>query len=1081
MAYKNILLCLMIGFLLIGSITALEFDNIKQYDEESKTITVKNSLLGISWLSYGEVAEIKLISPLKVKVGLGYQQVAELEIKGFTDYSKAFKEMEFYNIKSNMQETTIEFDWRMREFYEVEIDDYKEECNKDKPLVNGTIPCKIIKDGSHIEQRKRWVKINPADIKENEVLRLGIFTDVKQGDKIEWIPNLFGVRINEWASWTADLNTDLRSYYNYEIDLRDSLNINNLTNVSSVNATGIIGSGREMNGLVGGMKFPSSELPLAFYQGAYTINIWTKFDTLDATNYLYHAKTGATAMLATSSTRMRVFNWDGSTETNIYTGDNLTTGQWYMMTITRQENGTLILYVDSSNVDRVNQNDCIAGSDEMRLGYADSEATVIDGVLDEIGFWNRTLTQTEVTQLWNNGNGITYFSTSDGSPTVNLNSPIDNYNSTNPVITFNGTAYDDFNLTNVSLYIDGALNETNSSGINNSNYIFTKTLADGSHTWTYQACDNASQCTNVTRSLTIDSELPIINIYSPNGTIDYHLLNTNLTLNYSVTDTNLDSCWYELAGINYTLNCSTNSSFNFTNINWDNLTIWANDTLGNVNSVMTSWTIKLLEISQTYNSETTEGSLETFLASVNLGSGYSINTLTINYNGILNSGQNFADGDNRTLTKTNLLISNVNADTNVSFYWTLLLSDSTSINLTTNNQTIYNLNLDNCSSNTKEIFNFTAVDEEAQTILPNATIEIAVNIYSEDKTTLILNHSAIYEKVNPLRICLNRNLTNDSNYLIDVVVRYENEGHAIEYYNIVNASLTNSSTSQKITLYDLNATDSTDFQLTFTGSDFLPTENALIYVDRQYISENTFKTVELPKTDYNGQAVLHLVRNDVIYNIRIIKNGIVLGNFENLVAFCDDFTIGDCNIELNAFDSVENIFNFDSNLGIIYTSPEYNATANTITFEFVTSDGTTKTVRLEVSKKDIFGNRSLCNDSLISSGGTLTCNIDPNLDESVLKTKVYVDEILAVSGQVSLDSTNYGSAGYLIMFVMTISFILMFSGSKTGVLISMGLTLAGSLGLGLVSGDLIGVGASGLWLLLIIFIGIYKLNKDKDS
>ena len=74
--------------------------------------------------------------------------------------------------------------------------------------------------------------------------------------------------------------------------------------------------------------------------------------------------------------------------------------------------------------------------------------------------------------------------------------------------------------------------------------------------------------------------------------------------------------------------------------------------------------------------------------------------------------------------------------------------------------------------------------------------------------------------------------------------------------------------AQNITLFDLNLSDSTEFQLTFTGDDYLPLEDALIFIDRQYIAENTFKTVELPLTDSNGQTILHLVRNEVIYNIR---------------------------------------------------------------------------------------------------------------------------------------------------------------------------------------------------------------------
>lgn len=530
------------------------------------------------------------------------------------------------------------------------------------------------------------------------------------------------------------------------------------------------------------------------------------------------------------------------------------------------------------------------------------------------------------------------------------------------------------------------------------------------------------------------------------------------------------------------VNCSLNTTtFNYVpEVN--SLTFYANDTFGNIQSNSTSWNYKLLEVNQTYSEAVTEGSLETFLAHTKLGSGYSISDAVLfNYNGTETTGQAFVLGDYNILRKANFLVPSVEADTNYTFYWEVTLSDSTQINLSSKNQTIYNMAIDNCSSYTNEILNFSLVDEETQVSLPNAKIETAINFYDASRSEIVSNYSMLFGKVNPLRICLSRNITNSSSYSMDVIARYENSDHANEYYNIVNQTVDADTNSTKITLYDLNLSDSTEFQLTFTGSDFLPMEGALIYVDRQYISENTFKTVELPKTDYNGQTVLHLVRNDVIYNIRVVKDGVVLGNFESLTAFCDDYTIGDCNIELNAFDSVEAIFNYDTSLGIIFTAPTYNATSDKVSFNFVTDDGSTKTVQLVVTRNDIFGNRSVCNSSMTSSGGTLTCDIDPNLDDSVLKTEIYVDEVLAVSSNVKLDSTGYGVGGYLLFVVMIISFALMFSGSKTGVLISIVLSFAGAVGLSLVSGDLIGLGASGLWLLVIVIIGIIKLNKERNQ
>jgi len=648
------------------------------------------------------------------------------------------------------------------------------------------------------------------------------------------------------------------------------------------------------------------------------------------------------------------------------------------------------------------------------------------------------------------------------------------------------------NFTNITYYMQNANGTEYIDTFTNETYSLNYSLPTGHFHYNVTTCGDSDTlgtfCDSTeTRYINHDITPPEINLTAPSGTFDYLIDNYTLDLNWTVTDEGsnesvdyLDSCWYEYNGTNNSLTCYDNhTTFNYiAEIN--NLTFWANDTFGNYQSNTTIWDYKVLEVNQTYNEETTEGSLETFLAHIKLGSGLSIeDAVLFNYNGTETTGQAFESGIYEVLRKTNMLVPSVSTDTNFTFYWGITLSDNTEVNLSSQNQTVYNLAVDNCSSYTNTLFNFTVLDEEEQTIIPSVTIETALNFYDSTRDNLVFNYSNQFEGVNPLAICLNRNITNETSYSVDVIVRYESSEHANEYYNIVNSTIDIDTTGQDITLYDLNLSDSTEFQLTFTGADFLPVENALIYVDRQYIQEDTFKTVELPKTDYNGQTILHLVRNDVIYNIRILKDGEVLGNFENIVAFCQDFTIGDCKIELNAFDSVEAIYNYDDSLGIIFTEPTYNETSDKITFNFVTEDGSAKTVKLEVTRNDIFGNRSICNSTLTSSGGTLTCNIDPNLDDSTLKTEIYVDNVLAVSGNVKLDTSNYGVGGYLILFVMAISFILMFSGSKTGVLVSMGVTFIAAISLGLVTGDIIGIGASGLWLIIIIIIGIIKLNNER--
>ena len=70
--------------------TITEWDNVKDYNEETKTITITNAL------SLGDtIAEIKLISEQHMFV-LSGEPVAEIEINNHKDYANFYQDMEVY-------------------------------------------------------------------------------------------------------------------------------------------------------------------------------------------------------------------------------------------------------------------------------------------------------------------------------------------------------------------------------------------------------------------------------------------------------------------------------------------------------------------------------------------------------------------------------------------------------------------------------------------------------------------------------------------------------------------------------------------------------------------------------------------------------------------------------------------------------------------------------------------------------------------------------------------------------------------------------------------------------------------------
>ena len=316
---------------------------------------------------------------------------------------------------------------------------------------------------------------------------------------------------------------------------------------------------------------------------------------------------------------------------------------------------------------------------------------------------------------------------------------------------------------------------------------------------------------------------------------------------------------------------------------------------------------------------------------------------------------------------------------------------------------------------------------------------------------------------------------------MDVTIKYQADPYSVEHYNIQNFTLENTTAKQEITLFDLLTVDTTDFRITFKDSDFVPVENALININRQYVAEGTFKTVEIPKTDSNGQAVAHLVAKDVIYNIIIIKEGVILGTFNNVVAFCDDIITGACFINLNALRTNPSILDIDESLGLA-SAFDYNLTSRVLTYTFTVLDGSVKNITLSSLKLDQLGNTTACFESLISSSGVITCTVPNSIGNETIISTIFVDgePIITTFTKAGRDF-DIGDAGFFIMFFLVLALALMFIESKAGVVIGVVLGFITSALFGLTQGSIMGIGSSMIWLIISGSILIWKLNREGQS
>ena len=469
---KKILLIMFCMIFLIGTVSAFEFDNVKDYNEETKTITVKNSLLGIDWLSYGEVATIQLLSEQHRRIIPG-DYVFEMKFNLENPYFKAVKNVKFF--KKDTMELINNPNFQLKYYdpnsvYDETVYEYSE-CEEQ---INKSILCNYNLIGTHNEKRQgQWLELNSlGDLKVGETIIRGYYPDLEQGEIIEWIPNLFGVEINEWADFGSATRFEWQTSNNNWFDSPTNFALTQNFTVGTV--------GPNENFTIKGVSLN------VFRTGSPGIALIT-----------IEGNSG-------SGPNGTIFSTGEIDVDALGTGTGGAWNNYTMSDVVLKESTTysIVIYIGPSN----------DGSNHFGWRMFNTGATYTGGILSQkpdngtSGSWVPLGNRDTAFEVW----GITFIP----APSVTLNSPVDAFNSSSQTINFNGTVTSPAGIINVTLSIDGVLNETNSSGVNDTDYLFTKIIAEGNHNWTYESC-NVNGCTTATtRTFTIDTA-PIINVFSP--------------------------------------------------------------------------------------------------------------------------------------------------------------------------------------------------------------------------------------------------------------------------------------------------------------------------------------------------------------------------------------------------------------------------------------------------------------------------------------------------------------------------------------------------------------------------------------
>ena len=214
------------------------------------------------------------------------------------------------------------------------------------------------------------------------------------------------------------LTDNIVAYWKLESNSNDSVASYNGTDTNVTYITGKIGNGANITG-TGGDGISVADNTVFDVNNAKTVSCWIKFDT-QTSNDIIIGKYGDFASADNykngwffqavngSGIRASVYN---DTPTGYVTSYSTmpSTGVWTHMVMTFNGSTELKLFVNGSQVgSTITTAGTFSFNNTSNLWFGKSSGDPFDGMVDEIGIWSRTLSDAEITSLYNGGNGLTY-------------------------------------------------------------------------------------------------------------------------------------------------------------------------------------------------------------------------------------------------------------------------------------------------------------------------------------------------------------------------------------------------------------------------------------------------------------------------------------------------------------------------------------------------------------------------------------------------------------------------------------------------------------------------------------------------
>ena len=582
--------------------------------------------------------------------------------------------------------------------------------------------------------------------------------------------------------------------------------------------------------------------------------------------------------------------------------------------------------------------------------------------------------------------------------------------------------------------------------------------------------------------------------------------NNQIFLNYSnlfspLLEANMTSTSYTLSNITFFIWNSTNNIINqttftssgtsnssqasyslgFGNYKWNAYGCGVDGSLVLCNWATSNRTFTKGAVFNSYSapSPVTETTSANFEVNVSVGSGVSVQTAILTYNGTnytSTSKTEVTDG-NYTIKRTITIPQGTNGFGSESrnYYWIITLADETTgatftQQSATQSQTVSELVFTLCSAeNIYSVLNFTMFDETTGVEIDattnattfEATFNIGANVDSLVKNYSISNISVGVSRFN---FCTN---TSGVTLYANMIAEYTAVDYSDKNYYLTSATLT--TVENEISLFLIPTSEAIQFFLeVIRGLSGLP--DVTVTIAKYFVGEGVYKTVEIDKTDDAGEftAYLELDKN---YRFTITDDGDILGIVDK-VASCE---AAPCEISLNLGSTLSNPFSFYDTAfaeNVVYNL-SYNRVTKMVIFDFIDTTGLATYFRMEILRT-MYNQTGIkvYDNTVYSSSGSISFNLTGYPDGDY-RVNTYISRspesfIAFITLLLSSSAATLGMTGLLIALIIILVVVFSLAMSPSFLILSVPLSLqfVRVIGIAYIDTTLL----MGVWLLAIFLV-----------